>query len=131
MLGGAALVVAALAVWRYWDSPAVQGLLRPEALRQRIEFDNGSVRLPRFDAAPAAGDSVPGHPPVRVRKCLKGKQILYTEFDCPAGTREQAIDAGSVTFVAPQDLGKALPKEGAKAPAMRAKPAPGEGSDRP
>ena len=119
LLAGAALVLLALAAWRYWNAPAVQGLLRPEALRQRVDFDNGSARPPRFDSEPNPGANTPTHSIGAVRKCLKGKQILYTEFDCPPGTREQTIEAGAVNFVPTQDSAKGVPKNTAKTPVTR------------
>ena len=122
-------MLLALAVWRYWDSPAAQSLLRPQALRHRFDFDNGSLRLPRLDAPNTTATDAPARSASAVRKCMKGKQILYTEFDCPPGTSEQALGAGSVTFVAPQDIAAA--KAATKTPAARAKGGPADGSDRP
>jgi hypothetical protein len=35
-----------------------------------------------------------------LRKCMVGGQLLYTNGNCPAGSREQAIQGGSVSVVA-------------------------------
>lgn len=46
----------------------------------------------------AAGDAKAR--PGGLRKCVKGQEVSYTNAECPAGYRDQAVTGGSVTVVA-------------------------------
>ncbi len=97
MIGVLVLFVAS-AGWRWrgdidaWLNPASPGVSKP------IVFDNGTVREPPPPASqPFAArlSQVPGG----LRKCVKGSQTSYTNFDCPAGFKERAVAADWVSVV--------------------------------
>lgn len=77
------LLLAALGLGAWWalDQPAVQRWL-PEALRERPA---------RVQAAGQSGAAA--------RKCQGAARVVYTDGPCPAGTREAAMDGGSVTVL--------------------------------
>lgn len=50
-----------------------------------------------------------------VRKCRRGASVTYTNGECPPGSREEAVDAGTVTV---------LPAERPGAPAASASATP-------
>lgn len=35
----------------------------------------------------------------RMRKCLRGTEVLYTDGDCPPGSREKAVERGSLNVL--------------------------------
>ena len=47
-------------------------------------------------AAPGAGAPATAQGP---RKCVGPERVLYTDGACPAGTRAQAVDGGSLTVL--------------------------------
>lgn len=77
------LLLAALGLGAWWafDPPAVQRWL-PAALRV----------LPTSVQAEGKSGAA-------ARKCQGATQVVYTDGPCPAGTREAAIDGGSVTVL--------------------------------
>jgi len=55
-----------------------------------------------------------------VRKCRKsGGELVYTDGDCPSGSREQALTGGAVSVVSPVEAGMkpAAPARDPRAPA--------------
>ena len=97
---GLAVLVVASTVWRYRDHALVQAVLHPKgAARPDIRFDNGSVR----DAAGKDGDTATGidaeNEPGKLKKCVRGKDVLYTDQACAAGSKVAAIEGGNVTVV--------------------------------
>jgi len=89
IMGGMALLIVLSTAWRYSDHPVVRGWLHPNSsTTKEIKFDNGSVRTPDV-AAPRAELATP---PSGVRKCVKdGTTPVYTERECPPGTKEMGL----------------------------------------
>lgn len=94
------LVVAAIAValgvaaWTQREAAWVRQLM-PGAATAPTPFDANDRSEPQHKAAPGANASArPG-----LRKCLQGGQVSYTNGDCPAGSREQAVTGGTVTVM--------------------------------
>jgi len=76
------------------------------------------------DALPASAASAPpvarARPAGGVRKCRKsGGELVYTDGDCPSGSREQALTGGAVSVVSPVEAGMkpAAPARDPRAPA--------------
>ncbi|WP_119964062.1 hypothetical protein [Simplicispira lacusdiani] len=120
LLVGFAVLAVASTAWRYRHHELVQAVLRPGgAGGAPIRFDNGSVRdgAPR----PAASGTDPGlaaeNEPGKLKKCIRGKEVLYTDQACGAGARVAAIEGGNVTVLP-------SPPSAAKAPG-RAEPPTG------
>lgn len=90
------LLAALLAVWVWLyrvplvitNGPAASSLPGAQALARWLNASTG--REPRT-AAPAT--------PVGVRKCLSGAEVLYTQGDCPAGSRERDLTGGTVNVM--------------------------------
>jgi hypothetical protein len=114
-----ALLLLAGAAWRVRNAPWVQALMYPpDARAPQIQFDNGSARLPE---PPASSTGVWFTPPGRMRKCVRGSTVSYTDQLCPPGMREQALAQGTVSV---------LPGQAGAAPAA-AKAPPGADPQRP
>lgn len=99
-----ALLLAAFG-WRHRD--ALGAFLSPppaEAPRPaKIEFDNGTVRQV---APPASATAAKPPPPGGVRKCRKpGGELVYTDGNCPPGSKEQALAGGAVNVVSSTEAG--------------------------
>ena len=71
------LLAAGLAAWAWWSrgQPALREWLPAAA-----------VAMPKPGAAPP-------------RKCRRGAELLYTNGECPRGSREEALDGGSVSVL--------------------------------
>jgi len=97
---GLAVLVVASTVWRYRDHALVQAVLHPKgAARSQIQFDNGSARdAAGKDGAAAAGIDAENEPG-KLKKCIRGKDVLYTDQACAAGAKVVAIDGGNVTVI--------------------------------
>lgn len=94
----AALVVLSVG-WKYKDAALVQEWLAPNRTQARpaIQFDNdgpGNAPISSTLQQPAAQRGLAG-----VRKCRQGETVIYTDGDCPAGSREFAVTGGAVTVV--------------------------------
>jgi len=81
------LLLAALGLGAWWahDHPAVRDRL-PPVLRQVL----AAPPLPA--AAPAAGSKA-------LRKCTGGGVPVYTDGDCPAGTRAEVVQGGTLSVL--------------------------------
>lgn len=81
------LLLAALGLGAWWahDQPAVLERL-PPALRQALTAPS----LPA--AAPAAAAKA-------LRKCTGAGAPVYTDGDCPAGTRAEAVTGGTLSVL--------------------------------
>lgn len=110
----AVLLLAALG-WRYRDAPFWRdgaGSTRTAPAAARIEFDNGSNRdatgvtrvVPRAAAGP--------------HKCRQGERVIYTDGACPPGTKEIALEQGTLNVVA-------MPRAAPAASAPASAPPPG------
>lgn len=99
------LVIAVLAAigWRIMHTETAQQWLHPNTTQPVvINFDNQD--------APSAGPPLrPGESAITpmpkaasgLHKCRKGGQVIYTDGECPAGSKEQTV-GGTVTVVAGQ-----------------------------
>lgn len=102
---GFIIALLAAIAWRYKDAEAVQQWLHPQsATPVEIKFDNDAP--PSAGPAPQAGEST--ITPMRKaaagpHKCKKGNQVIYTDGDCPVGSKEQSI-GGTVTVVPGQHV---------------------------
>lgn len=102
------LLLAGLGLGGWWahDHPAVQPWL-PAALR------GPGLMLPAATAPVAAGNQA-------LRKCRGAGAPIYTDGDCPAGTRAEAVDGGTLTVLpAPRPAAAAAPAASAQAPLRR------------
>ncbi len=85
--------------WKYMDAESVRSFLasqRPQS-QPTIQFDNDAQAhtAPATDISrPGGRTGIPG-----VRKCRKGEQVIYTDGECPSGSREHVVSGGSVTVV--------------------------------
>lgn len=97
------LLFAAAMGWRHRG--AVDTWLAPPAERPKaIVFDNGTVR----EAAPAASRALASATRNGgLRKCVRGSQTSYTNFDCPPGFKERAVTDDRITVLE----GQALPRK--------------------
>ena len=70
-----------------------------EAPRKVIQFDNGSVR--DLSAASGAASAVTQQLPLKggMRKCVKRKEVVYTDRPCPDGMQEADIDKSRFNLV--------------------------------
>jgi hypothetical protein len=92
------LLVVAVIGWRVVRSGAVDELLAPQPVRApAVKFDNGTVRQYGPASSPGPMQVAPG--PSGVHKCVSGERVTYTDRECPAGHREQAVVNGTVTVV--------------------------------
>lgn len=85
------LLVTALLLALWWgrDQPALQAWL-PDALRQ----------APAVPTLPNLGTAAGANPAAAARKCVgAGALVTYTNGPCPAGTREQALDGGTLSVL--------------------------------
>lgn len=111
-----ALLVLAGAAWRMRNAPWVHELMvPPDARAPRIQFDNGSARVPE---PPASSAGVALTPPGTMRKCVRGSSVSYTDQLCPPGMREQPLSQGTLSVV-PAAAGAAPPAPPAGAEARR------------
>jgi hypothetical protein len=95
--------------WRYKDADAVQQWIHPQSSKPvEIRFDNDQP--PGAGPAPLAGEArITPMPKAATgpHKCKKGNQDIYTDGDCPAGSKEQTI-GGTVTVVPGQRVSTPL-----------------------
>ena len=103
-------LIAASAAWRYRD--ALTGGTAPPPPSKPFEFDNGTLR----EYAPPASGGQAAAAAGTMRKCVRGNEVLYTNFACAAGYREKPIAADRVNV---------LPSVGAARPAVPPGAAPG------
>lgn len=97
---GLAIALLAAVGWRYMHTEAAQQWLHPQVTKPVvINFDNQSA--PSAGPPPQAGESMTTPMPKAasgLRKCRKGSQVIYTDGECPAGSKEQTV-GGTVTVV--------------------------------
>lgn len=101
---GFLVLLALAAAWRWRHSEFMRGLSggAPAKPPAAFKFDNGSVRDATAASSPAPVAAITDVPIGGVRKCKKGKEVVYTDGDCPKGTQEHAIKQGTVTVVPAQ-----------------------------
>ena len=94
LIAGLLLIVAL--GWRYRNvalAPGAGYSTRGAASSAVFKFDNGTNRdltgttrvVPRAAAGP--------------RRCQRGESVIYTDGDCPPGTKEAALGKGTVNVV--------------------------------
>lgn len=101
-LGVGALLLLSTS-WKYKDADVVQDFLHSNRAQAHppIAFDNdrqGDLSEPSTSPQPAGTRTGP----TGVRKCRQGEKIVYTDGDCPAGSREVTVNGGAVTVVPAQ-----------------------------
>lgn len=79
--------------WRYRAALSSVWVNEPPA--REIVFDNGSVR----DQAPPASSVAIASPSAGPRKCIRGDEVIYTNFACPRGYRERQVAGDRVSVV--------------------------------
>lgn len=73
-----------------------------------------------LDAAPAPSRPAPqASNGGGVRKCLVKGEVLYTNGDCPTGSREQAVSGGTVNVLAAPSASPRAASEPARPPHVR------------
>lgn len=106
---GFVIALVAAVGWRYKDADAVQQWIHPQSSKSiEIRFDNDQP--PGAGPAPLAGEArITPMPKAATgpHKCKKGNQVIYTDGDCPAGSKEQTI-GGTVTVVPGQRVSTPL-----------------------
>ncbi len=106
---GFVIALVAAIGWRYKDADAVQQWIHPQSSKPvGIRFDNGQP--PGAGPAPLGGEArITPMPKAATgpHKCKKGNQVIYTDGDCPAGSKEQTI-GGTVTVVPGQRVSTPL-----------------------
>lgn len=127
---GMAVLMVLSVGWKYKDAALVQEWLAPSRTQARpaIKFDNDAP-----GEAPAS--SALEHTPSRtglagVRKCRQGETVIYTDGDCPAGSREFAVTGGAVTVVPGQSTLNAPALPSGRLPHAREVLLPDDGSAR-
>ena len=86
-------VAAAAAAWwtaERWTPRAGPWAKQTWRMLTRPAPPPGHPRAPANAQAPGAGASAPTALP---RKCVQGNRTVYTDQPCPAGSKEQAMDA--------------------------------------
>lgn len=99
--GMAALMVLSVG-WKYKDAALVQEWLASSRAQARpaIQFDNDTPG--EAPVSSALEQTARKRGLVGVRKCRQGETVVYTDGDCPAGSREFAVTGGVVTVVPAQ-----------------------------
>jgi hypothetical protein len=118
-LGCLFIIILGRIGWNHRNDAWVQGLVRPDGpAKLNIQFDNGSVRdvLPGGELPHGmASGSTPEDAPGKLRKCLRGTKVIYTDQTCPTGMKAEAVTGGNVTVLessTPKSTTQATPQEG-------------------
>lgn len=104
ILGVGVAMVAATA-WRYRSAQWLQQLTQVDGPTQvNIKFDNGSVRdKPLGDNTEATANPTPQRSQEnalgKVKKCLRGKEVIYTDQPCALDAKAAPIQGGSFTVM--------------------------------
>jgi hypothetical protein len=110
------VLLGATIAWRYY--PLLQGALasRPPTATKPIVFDNGTVRQYLPPPEPSSVPLVTSMPPGALRKCVKGKQKIYTDMPCPPGHQELVVSSDRLTVLPSQGSGQGPAKADAASP---------------
>ncbi|MEL4180723.1 hypothetical protein [Roseateles sp. PN1] len=110
--------------WHVRNTEFVRDLINPGAGKARpIQFDNGSRREIAEPVKPPPGAAKP-LPQGVMRKCLRGREVVYTDVACPAGYAQGDVSGGTVNTVA--EPGRQAGATGTPASAGGAASAPGK-----
>ncbi len=71
----------------------------PQAVRRLLQHAPAASTL--VPTAPAAGGEAHGS---RMRKCVAGAAVVYTDGDCPAGSQPQVLSGGTVSVLPAQPV---------------------------
>ena len=121
---GLLFMVLASIGWRYKNAEAVQNFLHPQPTKSPTF--NSTKWSPQRQASPGSRRiheaSLAGCPVARkvggMRKCKKGREVIYTDGDCPTGSKELGMNGGSLTVVqSPSDT--ATPEKDTPRPNVR------------
>ncbi len=93
-----AVALGALVLWRT-QAMWAGWLPGPARTVKPIVFDNGSVRERPAPAAPDAVTAKTSLPPGAMRKCVKGREVVYTQVPCASGFKEMAVGGTPVNVV--------------------------------
>lgn len=122
-----ALLAGAAWWWRDWP-PLRQARADLGAFYDRMA---GGIHAPAAGSAsrPVAGTggrsgapaAAAGKAPAGTRKCVDGPYVLYTNGDCPPGSREQRLDGGTLTVLpaAPRGDGAGAAEPAASSSTLR------------
>ena len=103
-------VLATLAWWtapKWWphvENRARQAWQQSGGAGAAASVRSGAARLGAAvsgaagESAPADLDAAQPAPAPTLRKCLRGGSVVYTDQNCPTGSREEGVD-GAVTTV--------------------------------
>jgi hypothetical protein len=97
------VVVAGNVAWIHRNDDWIQKFIRPDgAAKVDIRFDNASIRdavvilgQPPSTSSNRAVENTPG----TMKKCLLGREVVYTDQPCPAGATVAAVNGGNVTLL--------------------------------
>lgn len=100
---GLVVVVIGRMAWDHRNDGWIQKFLRPDGpAKVDIRFDNGSIR----DAAVilgqppgASNNRVVENTPGLLKKCVRGREVVYTDQLCPTGATVTAVNGGNVTVL--------------------------------
>jgi hypothetical protein len=100
---GLLVAVIGKVAWSHRDDDWIRKFLRTDGpAKIDIRFDNGSVRdaavilgQPLSTSSSRAVENTPG----KMKKCLRDREVLYTDQTCPAGTTVAAVNGGNVTVL--------------------------------
>ncbi len=91
------LAAAAAAVWGWaWLGR------RPTVLPEPVPVPGADIARPFNEQPPLAGRPArlpPPAAPARMRKCLRGAEVLYTDGNCPSGSVEKTVERGSLNVL--------------------------------
>ena len=101
IFGALILAVLLSMAWHYRQAEFIQQWVHhgDQAKPVDISFDNAPP--PSAGPPPQSAERQPTAVKVvgGMRKCKKGAQVIYTDGDCPVGSKELDIHGGSVTVV--------------------------------
>ncbi len=97
-----------------WKSAA--GLLCLAGVAAAAWWYREALGLPGADRSAAA---VPSAAEAGLRKCQAAGRVLYTNGSCPAGSREQGVEGGTVSVVAAPRMAPAPAAAASRLPNVR------------
>jgi hypothetical protein len=100
---GLVVVVIGRMAWSHRNEDWIRNFLRPDGTAKiDIRFHNGSVldgavilSQPRSSARTFEVENTPG----KMKKCTRGREVVYTDQLCPAGAEVAAVNGGNVTVL--------------------------------
>ncbi len=100
------IVIFASITWKFRNAEWIQKLLQvDDPATVNIKFDNGSARdnppAATIASAPARAQEQgsQNNAPGVIKKCLRGREITYTDQICPSDAKVAPVTGGNVTVV--------------------------------